>query len=257
MFGMTIAEGLLCIQSRYRVIHSISHHSHSAIFDDSNLSCWAPSKDRSRIRLDAVAGSGDSCLDQQAASRDCVGRTGRDARPEQFHRSPRSRAGGLRTETISAVWISVSTGRVGVPSKRRRCVRWGEGSGRVGGGRSASGRLSRIADWPHLFGYIATSTGWTIPEIELLTLRQANELLEYWSEHPPQHVLLAAMMRARPLRKNRGSGDLLTAVASAGGPVSSSPPEPIKNLLQHHAANANAKPSAGGTKCESPGQSPG
>jgi hypothetical protein len=94
------------------------------------------------------------------------------------------------------------------------------------------GAEQKIADWPHLFGYIATSTGWTIPEIELLTLRQANELLEYWNEHPPAHVLLAAMMRARPLRKKRTSSDLLSAVAGAGGRVSTQASGSIKDLLK-------------------------
>jgi hypothetical protein len=71
-----------------------------------------------------------------------------------------------------------------------------------------------------------------IPEIELLTLRQANELLEYWSEHPPAHVLLAGMIRARPLRKKRASSDLLSAVESAGGRVSAQVSGQMKHLLK-------------------------
>ncbi|MBV9075643.1 MAG: hypothetical protein JOZ10_18625 [Acidobacteria bacterium] len=78
--------------------------------------------------------------------------------------------------------------------------------------------MSRIADWPRLFGHIITATGWTAREVESLSLGQANELLEYWSEHPPTHVLLAAMMRARPLRKAE-SRDLAGAVAGVGGRV--------------------------------------
>lgn len=88
--------------------------------------------------------------------------------------------------------------------------------------------MSRIADWPYLFGYIITTTSWTRREVEALTLREANELLEYWSEHPPAHVLLAAMLRARPLRKK----DLANTVAALGGSVSSVPSVQMQNLLK-------------------------
>lgn len=88
--------------------------------------------------------------------------------------------------------------------------------------------MSRIADWPYLFGHIITATGWTPREVEALTLREANELLEYWSEHPPAHVLLAAMLRARPLRKK----DLANTVAALGGSVSSVPSVQMQNLLK-------------------------
>src|SRR5262249_45123402 len=96
------------------------------------------------------------------------------------------------------------------------------------GGTPASGRVSRIADWPRLFGHIITATGWTKREVEALTLREANELLEYWSEHPPTHVLLAATMRVRPLRKK----DLASAVAGLGGTVASQPSLQMKKLLK-------------------------
>jgi len=90
--------------------------------------------------------------------------------------------------------------------------------------------MRRIADWPFLFGHIISSTGWTVREVESLTLRQANELLEYWSRHPPAHVVLAAMMKARPLRKSSQS-DLASAVANVGGRVSGEPSSEMKNLL--------------------------
>lgn len=67
--------------------------------------------------------------------------------------------------------------------------------------------------------------------MEALTLREANELLEYWSEHPPTHVLLAAMVQARPLRK-RKHGDLLSAVAGAGGSVSSAPSRVMQQVMK-------------------------
>ena len=102
--------------------------------------------------------------------------------------------------------------------------------------------MSRIADWPRLFGHIITATSWTRREVESLTLREANEMLEYWSEHPPAHVLLAAMMRSRPLRKK----DLASAVAGVGGRVSLSPSPHLQNLLKrehegHKAITKDAK----------------
>ena len=97
--------------------------------------------------------------------------------------------------------------------------------------------MSRIADWPRLFGHIITTTGWTKSEVEALNLREVNELLEYWSEHPPAHVLLAAMMRARPLRKGHYSSGgtarnhLANAVAGVGGKISSVTSREMATLL--------------------------
>lgn len=90
----------------------------------------------------------------------------------------------------------------------------------------------RIADWPKLFGYVITATGWTRHEVESLTLFELNELLEYWSEHPPAHVLLGAVMQARGLRKRRSSSDLLGAVAAAGGKITSKPTGVMTSMLR-------------------------
>lgn len=68
-------------------------------------------------------------------------------------------------------------------------------------------------------------------EVESLSLVQANELLQYWSEHPPTHVLLAAMMRAKPLRK-KTSLDLTAAVMGVGGAVSQQPVPEITRRLR-------------------------
>ena len=97
--------------------------------------------------------------------------------------------------------------------------------------------MSRIADWPYLFGHIITGTGWTRREVGALTLLEANELLEYWSKHPPTHVLLAALMRTRPLRKgHRSPGesapkDLASAIAGVGGTISSVASAEMTTLL--------------------------
>jgi len=68
-------------------------------------------------------------------------------------------------------------------------------------------------------------------------LQEANELLEYWSEHPPAHILLAAMMKTRPLRKMPGlTCDLSSAVTMAGGNVSSAPTRAICDILKSDGA---------------------
>lgn len=77
-------------------------------------------------------------------------------------------------------------------------------------------------------------------EVESLSLVQANELLEYWSEHPPVHVLLTAMMRAKPLRK-KTSLDLTAAVMGVGGAVSSTPNEETRKLISHSRKESEAQ----------------
>lgn len=70
--------------------------------------------------------------------------------------------------------------------------------------------------------------------MEALTLHDANELLAYWSEHPPAHLLLAALIRTPPSRGgNRAAeDDLPTAVAALGGSVGLAPSAEIKALLE-------------------------
>ena len=70
--------------------------------------------------------------------------------------------------------------------------------------------------------------------MEALTLHDANELLAYWSEHPPAHLLLAALIQAHPSRASKRSADndLASAVAALGGKVSSTPARELKMLLQ-------------------------
>jgi len=44
--------------------------------------------------------------------------------------------------------------------------------------------------------FLATSpplTGWTMREIEQLTLWELNDLMAYWKDYPPTHVLVAAL----------------------------------------------------------------
>lgn len=99
--------------------------------------------------------------------------------------------------------------------------------------------MKQIADWPQIFGHIITATGWSRAEVEALTLHEVNELLAYWNEHPPAHLLLAAMTRARPSRESKGAeNDLASAVAGLGGRVASAPSREIKALLESQKSKA-------------------
>jgi hypothetical protein len=64
-------------------------------------------------------------------------------------------------------------------------------------------------------------------------LHEANELLAYWNEHPPAHLLLAAMIRARPSHRGKSTAqnDLASAVAALGGNVGA-PSRDLKALLE-------------------------
>lgn len=55
---------------------------------------------------------------------------------------------------------------------------------------------------------MATSTGWTFAEIDQLTLWDVNELMEYWADHPPAHVILAARyLKQGPKRRKAKVSD--------------------------------------------------
>jgi len=44
-------------------------------------------------------------------------------------------------------------------------------------------------------------------EIDELTLRQAEELVTYWNEHPPAHLVLAAAFEVKGTTKANASED--------------------------------------------------
>ena len=64
-------------------------------------------------------------------------------------------------------------------------------------------------EWPSVYGHIATATGWTLHEIDQLTLWEANELFTYWQDYPPVHVLVSAYL----LSGSRKSGRQITKAA--------------------------------------------
>lgn len=60
-------------------------------------------------------------------------------------------------------------------------------------GSPPGGRLTPDEFWRGLYSLIATSTGWTFRHIDQeLTLPEAMDLVTYWSDFPPQHILLRA-----------------------------------------------------------------
>jgi len=78
-----------------------------------------------------------------------------------------------------------------------------------------------------VFGHVATATGWTFREIEKLTLWELNDLMTYWKDYPPTHVLVAAYLmgdKRKTVGKTRSLTDghfneLTQAVSFAGGSV--------------------------------------
>ena len=90
-------------------------------------------------------------------------------------------------------------------------------------------------EWPFVYGHIATATGWTLHEIDQLTLWEANELFTYWQDYPPTHALVAAYLglgRNRATKSSRASGDfeeLAQAIIAAGGSIKKKLPAQYKN----------------------------
>jgi hypothetical protein len=84
-----------------------------------------------------------------------------------------------------------------------------------------------------VFGHVATATGWTFPEIDKLTLWELNDLMAYWKDYPPTHVLVAAYLMGgtkKPAGKTRHQlqsnfGELTQAVLFAGGSTSKKLPQ--------------------------------
>jgi len=56
-------------------------------------------------------------------------------------------------------------------------------------------------NWPNLYGLIVTATGWRPAEIDAMSLCDVLDLLAYWSDNPPVHVILAARYLKRDGRQ--------------------------------------------------------
>ncbi len=69
-----------------------------------------------------------------------------------------------------------------------------------------------------MYGALATACGYTFPEIDAMTMSEANMLMDYWREFPPAHILLRArwMPRETP-RRGDSLAHMLGADPDAGG----------------------------------------
>ncbi len=83
-----------------------------------------------------------------------------------------------------------------------------------------------------MYGHIATATGWTLTQIEQLTLWDVNDLFDYWQDHPPTHLLVGAYVLGGSRKGKPGQGsqhnnlnELKQMVASAGGGIKRTMPE--------------------------------
>ena len=56
-------------------------------------------------------------------------------------------------------------------------------------------------NWADLYALVATSCGYTWAEIDAMHLSALRELLDYWSRHPPAHLILASVFRVTPKPK--------------------------------------------------------
>lgn len=113
-----------------------------------------------------------------------------------------------------------------------------------------------------MYGYIATATGWTFSQIDQLTMWDVNDLMEYWQDYPPTHVLVAAYLLGgnkvrsskRPRKNDTGDSDgdtsnfheLAQVVTSAGGALNKKLPEIYKRDKQKQEPSGSI-PSQSGT----------
>ena len=71
--------------------------------------------------------------------------------------------------------------------------------------------------WGEVYALVATVCGWRWAEIDELTLSALQELLDYWSRHPPAHLVLASAFGVRPAARRATSGFAeLAALAPKG-----------------------------------------
>ena len=71
-----------------------------------------------------------------------------------------------------------------------------------------------------MFGHVATATGWTLHEIEQLTLWELNDLMAYWKDYPPTHVLVGAYLmnaKARSTKRQKANGQDIPSNYQQGG----------------------------------------
>lgn len=75
-------------------------------------------------------------------------------------------------------------------------------------------------NWADLYALVATACGYTWAEIDAMSLSAVRELLDYWSRHPPAHLLLAAALRFKPKPKAERAAFADLAALAPGGMLS-------------------------------------
>ena len=64
--------------------------------------------------------------------------------------------------------------------------------GRVRGQHGSAG--VEPGDWGRIYGLLATTCGYSYPVIDAMTLLDVEELTQYWIDHPPLHLMVAAYL---------------------------------------------------------------
>jgi hypothetical protein len=59
-----------------------------------------------------------------------------------------------------------------------------------------------------VYGLLATACGYTYPQIDEMTMLQVYELMDYWSEYPPTHLLLRMVYKYERKKPEEISQDL-------------------------------------------------
>jgi hypothetical protein len=95
-------------------------------------------------------------------------------------------------------------------------------------------------DWAWITGRIITATGWTFAQLNESSFCDVAELLRYWQEEPPAHVLLALRYLGASKRGKRGAppidekqarSDMGQLGAMMGTPTRPMPPH-LKEMIR-------------------------
>lgn len=88
-----------------------------------------------------------------------------------------------------------------------------------------------------MYGLIITTTGWTHAAIDEMSLCDVLDLIAYWGENPPTHIILAARYLNRggsSRRMRRSESDIraeMNQLSSMLGPASPVPPH-LREMAQ-------------------------
>jgi hypothetical protein len=121
------------------------------------------------------------------------------------------------------------------PGDRGRAERERHDPGDRGGIDPGNGAI----DWPTIYGRIVTATGWTFDTINESSFCDIADLLVYWAEEPPTHVILALRylgQRKKPTSENQALEQLAQAAGlmqDAG--VMAGAPQPMPPHLREMA----------------------